>query len=67
MPQRILDYQLILAATQEQSDRGLVVRMPQQIVGGGKIEIQLTDERRIEGNGLEFNHDIAAQLQVVEQ
>ncbi len=41
--------------------------MPQQIVGGGKIEIQLTDERRIEGNGLEFDHDIAAQLQVIEQ
>jgi hypothetical protein len=41
--------------------------MPQQVVGGGEIEVQLTHERRVEWHGLEFDDHVAAQRQVVEE
>ena len=41
--------------------------MPQQIVGCREVEIQLADEGRIERHGLQFDDDVAAKLEVVEE
>lgn len=41
--------------------------MTQKVIHAGQIEIQLTNERRVEVARLEFDDDIAAQLEVVKE
>jgi hypothetical protein len=45
----------------------LVVRMAKQVLGRGEVEVQLPHEGGIEGNGLELDNDMAAQLEMIEE
>ncbi len=57
----------VLRAAEQQSDGRLVVRMAKQVVHGGEVHVHLADEAGVEGDGLEFHHDVAAELQMVEE
>lgn len=45
----------------------MVIRVAEQIVHGGAVEIDLAGIARLEGAGLEFDHDIAPELEMVEK
>lgn len=65
--QRVLDDDAVLLAAQQQADRGLVVRVPHEVVDGGQVQVDLADELGLERHGLEFDDHEAAQLEVVEE
>ena len=58
---------LFFALTEQQSDRRLVVGVGKQVVHRRHVHPQLAKESRLESHGLEFDDDVAAELQVVEE
>lgn len=65
--QSVLDYDLVLRATEQEPDGGLVVRVPKEVVSRRKVQIELSDERRLEGDGLELDDNEASEHKVIEE
>ena len=65
--QRIFGDQPVILLAQQQADRRLVVVRFHLRVHRGQIEIELARVFRFERRRLEFDHDVAAKLQVIEQ
>lgn len=65
--ERVLGDHIVLGSAQQQADRRLVVLMRQQVVDRGHVRTELPQESRLEVNGLQFDDDVAAELQVEEQ
>src|SRR5207247_10124218 len=65
--QRVLDDAAAPLAAQQQADGRLIVRVTQQVAGGGEVEVQLAYEGGFEGDCLQLDDHVAAQPQVVEE
>jgi hypothetical protein len=65
--QGIRDNHPIFALAQNQADAGLVLRVAQQVVRRRKVEVHLAGILGLELANLEIDHNIAAQLEMVEQ
>ena len=63
----VLSDHLILRLAKNDADTGFVVRVPQQIIDGGKVEIHLAAELRLELTGFQLHDDECAEAEVVEQ
>lgn len=57
----------VLFPAEQQADGGLVVRVPQEVVHGGEVEIELADVAWREGAGFQLDDDVAAELEVIEE
>ncbi len=66
-PLRERQASIILRTAPQQADRRLVAGMAQEIVKRGEINVDLPDERRIEGDRFQFDDRVAAQLEVIEE
>src|SRR3954466_1982046 len=64
--QRILDDDPVLRAAQK-ADGRVVVGMAQEVVHRGEIDVDPADECRIEGDCLQLDDHVAAQLEVIEK
>lgn len=58
---------VVLGLAQQQTDGGLVVRVGEQVVDGGHVHAELAEEGGFELDRLQFDDDIAAQLEMVEE
>src|SRR5438270_12689909 len=67
IPERVFRDHFILSFTDDQSNTWLVIRVPQQIVYGSKIEVHLAREFRCECSRLQIDNHERAKCQMVEE
>jgi len=65
--QGVFGHYLVFAFAQQQANGGIVLLVLDLAIDGGEVEAQLLQMLWFECAALEFDHHIAAQLQVVEQ
>jgi len=63
----ILGDDLIPRLAQNDSDGWLVVRMTEQVINGGQVEVHLPGILRLEGGHLKIDHNVCPELEVVEE
>ena len=65
--ERILGHEVVLALAEQQANRRIVLLFFQDTIHGRKVEVELPGVFRLELAGLQLNHHIAAEVEVVEQ
>src|ERR1041384_6371205 len=65
--QRVFGDDMVLALAQEQPDRRTILRRLPLRVDGGEIEAELAGVLGLELAGLELDHDVRVELQVIEE
>ena len=65
--ERVLHQHTILAPAEQDTERRPVVRVTQQIVDGGEVEIELPGVLRLKGGELEVDDHVAAQAYMVKE
>lgn len=65
--QGVLSHHLVLALAEDHANGGRIVLPFHLRINGGEIEAELARMVGLEGGGLELDHHITAQLEVIEE
>jgi len=67
VPQGVFGDDSVFTFAEQEADGGLVVRMFDLGIHGAEVETKFADVLGLEGAGFEFDHDVAAEFQVIEE
>ncbi len=67
VPERVLDDDPVLAATEQQSNGRVVLRLFQEIICRREVQVELPDEAWVERYRLQLDHDVGVQAHMIEK